>query len=204
MGINITNFFWENLPEGIKERDTYKDDDNRGVLERYLSIFGIELQQEAVPKLENLINELDPETASDIFLSEIAYMVARPKDILEDIGIYRTVLIQIISLYKIKGTTKSYQLFFNLLGMNATLEEHFPPPNVYDGDLIYDDDSGDAQKYDQTECEVGCIEYTINYSNQPGKTIAPLTGQLRINVIDILEEFLQPIDCKMRDLIYTV
>lgn len=203
MGVQIKDYLWGLIPESLRQRDGNKNAQGKGLLERFLSIFGEELNEEVVPLLENLINQLDPETADDIYLSELAFQVARPKDILEDLNIYRLVLKQIISLYKIKGTAKSYTFFFNLLGMHADIVEHLPLDNVYDAGLIYDDNSANAHVYDETSCEVGCVEYSINYYNLPGKTVAPLTGDLRANVIAIIQEFLEPVDCKLRDLIYT-
>lgn len=201
--INLTTFLWDKFSDYYKENDSYKDGNGKGLLERLLYIFGVELQEELVPKLEGLINELDPETAADEFLSEIAFAVGRPKDILETIPNYRILLTQIISLYKIKGTSKSYKLFFSLLGMSAQVVEFLPKDNIYDNDLIYDDDAGDGNHYDDTACEVGCIDYSIEYDNLPGQVIAPLSVEMQAKVRDWITELLEPIDCRLRDLIYT-
>ena len=200
--MNLTTFIWDKFEDYFAEKDSYKDSQGKGLLQRFLLVFGMELQTEIVPKLENLINEKDPETASDEFLSELAYSVGRPNDILQDIDKYRTLLTQIISIYQIKGTTKSYQLLFALFGLTAELVEHFPPDNAYDSGLIYDDDTEDAQVYDQTNCEVGCIDYSINYDNLPGQNVAPLSQQQEEDLRLMISDFIEPIDCNLRDLTY--
>ena len=200
--MQIIDFFWKQLTDYHLENDTYKDGNDKGLLVRYLSIFGIELQNEVVDRLENIINELDPHTASNEFLSEIAYAVGRPSDILLDIDRYRILLTQIISIYQIKGTAPSYRLLFNLLGMSVDIIEHFPDDVVYDNDIIYDDDGGDAVVYDETKCEIGCIDYSLVYDNNPGFNVAPLSPQLEANLKLMIQDFIEPIDCNIRAMIY--
>src|SRR5690606_30167585 len=110
--------------------------------------------------LENFIENLDPETAMDKFLTHIAFTLANPTDILNDPTSYRKRLLQAITLYKINGTTKSYQLFFALLGYSINLIEHFPRDHRYDLDppLEYDDisEEGDLGLYDLDKCNIGC------------------------------------------------
>lgn len=200
--MELSKFIWNKFSDYYRENDSYKDNAGRGILERLMTVCGVELQQELVPKLEGLIDQLDPETAADEYLSEIAYKLGRPPDILGDIDAYRIMLTQIISIYKVKGTIKSYELLFALLGMSVEVQEHFPPENLYDNELTYDGDGFDEYLYDETPCEVGCIEYTLIYDNLPGYTIAPLEPEIKARLISMIEEFIQPIDCKLRSLRY--
>lgn len=202
--MNLTNFIWDQFPPHFEDNDTLQDAQGKGIFQRFLSVFGLELEEELVPKLEGLINEKDPNTSSDKFLSELAYSLGRPTDVLQNVDMYRTLLTQIISIYKIKGTKKSYELLFALLGLTATLVEHFPGENLYDTGLIYDDATEDAQLYDKTSCEVGCIDYSIEYSNIEGFGTGELTADQQQALRLMISDFIEPIDTSLRDLIYQV
>lgn len=198
---NYKEFFWELLPRFYDEHDTYKDAEGKGLLRRFLTVLGEELQQEFILPLEDFPNHLSPETASNEFLSEIAYQVGKPLDILENIEAYRTLLTMIISIYKIKGTTESYRSFFGILGYEIELEEHFPADNLYDSGVIYDDDDP-VMLYDTTNCEITCTDYTITYKPITGVTSGPLTEEELERVITSIVLYLQPVNANLKEIIY--
>lgn len=201
--INLNNFLWSTIPQELADIDSYKDLDGRGLLERYVSIFDEELQEELVVKLENFSRELTPATAADQFLSEIAYSVGSPPDVMGGINKYREVLTSIIGIYKVKGTTRSYKLFFRLFGMDCRIVEHFPLDNKYDvpGNR-YDDKTINAQPYDQNAETMGYIDYTIEYFNLPGYQVAPLNAAQKSLFIEAVRSTLEPIDCRLRAMNY--
>lgn len=200
--INLNNFLWSKIPEELGDKDSYKDVDNKGLLERFLSIFDVELQEELIIPLENFSNELSPLTASDKFLTEIAYSVGSPPDVMGGIDTYRNVLTQIISIYQIKGTIPSYRKFFNLFGLSCRITEIFPIDNLYDDGQIYDNDDIDAPVYDQNQFNAGFIEYSVEYYNLIGSTTAPLSPADELKLKEAMIQLLQPIDCKLRDFTY--
>lgn len=201
--INLDNFLWSTIPQELADQDSYKDAQGRGLLERFISIFDEELQQELVVKLENFSNELSPATAADQFLSELAYSVGSPPDVMGGTDRYREVLTSIIGIYKVKGTSRSYKLFFRLFGMDCRIVEHFPRDNKYDipGNK-YDDKTIEAQPYDQSAETVGYTDYTIEYFNLPGYQVAPLNAPQKALIIEAIKSMLEPIDCRLRAMNY--
>lgn len=155
--MDIRDFISQQLPIYYHRNDTYKDETGKGILIRFLGMLGISVQEELIDPLENFINELDPETASTKFLSLLAFTVGNPIDILGTDESFRLRLTQAISLYKLKGTVKSYKLLFNLLGLEVEVIEYFPPDMYYDTGLTYDS----GLLYDNDPCSVFCIDYRL-------------------------------------------
>jgi phage tail-like protein len=201
--INLDNFLWHTMPDDLIDADTYKDSEGKGLLERFISIFDKELQEELVIKLENFANELNPTSAADQFLTLIAYSVGSPPDVMGGIDKYRQVLTSIISIYQIKGTVKSYKAFFNLFGLDCDIIEYFPGDNNYDvPGNIYDNKGIVVQPYDQNEDNVGYIDYDLTYYNLPGNHVAPLSPENESRMMEAVIQLLQPIDCRLRQFKY--
>lgn len=206
MPTDLTDFLWNKFSEYYHENDNNKDQDpeaqNRGTLQRFLEVFGADITENEIAALENFIDELDPYTADDEFLTQIAWALGNPPDILGDTDVYRTILSQIISIYQIKGTKQSYELLFQLLGLSVTLEEFYPADNLYDDGLIYDDDTEDATTYDFSGCDVTCSDYTLTYDNLPGKATAPMTDDQVAALMDLITTLIQPVGAKLRSMDY--
>lgn len=202
MATDLTDFLWNKFPEYYPENDTNKDINGKGTFQRFLSVFGLELTNEVINKLENFIDELDPYTADDVFLTQIAWALGNPPDILQDTEIYRTILSQIIKIYQIKGTKKSYELLFALLGFSVELDEIFPGDNQYDIGLIYDDDSEEATTYDFNSCEVTCTPYDLLYTNLPGRGTDPLSSDQEDALKALITDLIEPLGAVLRDLTY--
>lgn len=197
--IEIENFLWSKIPDDLADQDSYKDDEGKGLLERTLSVYEEELQQELIIPLENFAIELSPETASDKFLTELAFTLGNPPDVMGGVETYRKVLTNIISIYKIKGTIPSYRRFFNLFGLGCIIVEHLPPDHNYDEGSVYDEDDEDLEMpYDQNQFNVGYLEYSLWYYNLIGSTTAPLTEDLENRLKQAVIDLLQPIDCQLR------
>lgn len=196
--MDLSNFLNEKLPQYYKANDTYKDGNDKGILERFLGILGIELQDEFITPLEQLIDQLDPTTAADQYLSLLAFTVGNPEDILGDTDSYRTRLTQAITLYKNKGTVKSYRVLFALLGYTVNVVDHIPSDMIYDNGNEYDT----GLQYDTDRCSLGCIEYSLEYSNIPGRTSGPLDSGKLDQLTRTIERDLQPINTRLRDIIF--
>lgn len=195
------NFIWDKLPPYYEMNDNYKDADGKGLLQRYLSIFGLELDENITTAIDGLLDQLNPQTAIDQYLTEISYSIGSPDDILGDIDSYRNLLVQAISLYQTKGTFRSYKQLFNLLGMSVTIQELFPGPNTYDADpeLVYDTEA----VYDDDACSKTCIHYTLTYSPLPGTLLEmPLTNDKKAQLIAMIHNLIEPHSAELDSLIY--
>lgn len=155
----FNTLFWDKLPLYFAESDTYKDGNNRGLLERYLQIFGLELDESIKPYILNYLNQVDPNTANSESLSHIAYTLGSPLDIFaNDTKQFAQLLLNITTLYKIKGTIRSYELFFKLLGLDVKVVEHFDNVEVYyDSGFVYD---ADIEIFYDSICDT-CSEYSL-------------------------------------------
>ena len=185
-------YFWDQLPNYFEQNDTYQDQNGKGLLERFLGIFGVELDNNTVAALENFINEKNPLTADSQFLSTIAYDLGSPVDFLNDEDSYREYLTQLISIYQVKGTSKSYQLLFALLGFSVNITELPPTQGNYDTGGIYDD-SIQLPLYDN-DCPA-CSQYNLDFQTSPGLENV-LTTDLANRILQGIS-FIQPINVNL-------
>lgn len=126
------------LPSFFKENDTYKDTNDEGLLERYLRNFGLEIDGEVMNRIEDYLTQVDPLVCDEKFLNHIAYALGNPPDITSSVAEYRKFLIYSLAIYKIKGTRRSYEILFNLLGLNVFIKEEYIDDVLYDNAEIYD------------------------------------------------------------------
>lgn len=181
------------LPVYFKKNDTYKDENNEGLLERYLAVFGNELDREVIPAIHCYLNIVDAAVANPKFLNHLSDTVGRPPDIFQDDEIYRNLLKYIVTFYKIKGTIRSYQLFFAILGFAVEIEElpHEDDDMFYDSGGEYDTGE-DRHRYDMNACLI-CYYYNIKIRplnpNQPLVISTDTLNKLREAII-----FNQPIN----------
>jgi phage tail-like protein len=198
--VSFINYLFSKLPKYFKEQDTYKDQNDQGLLERYLSIFGLELDEQVYPLIQDYLNNVDPLQADSKFLSSIAFNLGNPPDFTQDEHEYRLLLSYAITIFKIKGTAQSYNLLFQLFGLTCTIVEIEAPEliryddnNLYDNSVIYD-----------TECD-GCTYYSLFYGSVNDDCVPPLfdatISESKVQRILDLIYFIEPINAKLLDLV---
>lgn len=204
MAINFRFKDWvfNRFPTPYRDKDTYKDSQGKGLLERYLTNFGIEYDDEMVLFIHDFMDILNVNLTPEKFLPFIGYTLGSPPTLGLDVdgnNAQRKFLSYLVSLYKIKGTAQSYNLLFNLLGLECTIILF--PKNTnkkYDTLKIYDDPTNTIQ-FDLS-CEP-CQEYSINYWNKYDDPLVPTINTIPSTIIDTLQSiicFVQPIDCKLK------
>lgn len=159
------DWFFKQLPGYFKDNDTYVDPDGEGLLERYLRNYGMELDEDIKPFIDNFLDLFDATKCNVTLLPNLAFILGLPISIDNTEATYRKVLQYAIQLYKVKGALPSYQMLFNLLGMEITILEDTPQtPVIYDANpvFIYDDSTG-IRTYD-TDC-AACSGYFIAYNS---------------------------------------
>ena len=196
--IKFSEFIFSLFPHYYKNYDSYKVN-GKGLLERFLEATGGELDDETIKYLdednaEYYLNNLDPLLCDDDLLPHLMDDLSNPPKILTTTNGYRKLLKYIVSLYKIRGTKASYELYFKLLGFIVSITEHTPDPVVpiiYDNGFTYDDNIN----YDDLGC-IFCSDYTIIISGN--YIITPVI----INQINSIIFFNEPINARLLGLIF--
>lgn len=202
MQFDFSRFFFSLFPNFHKENDTNKDINDRGLLERYLDVPSEELEDNFKPMAENYLEIVDMQACDPKFLNHIAYALGNPPDVVNNETLYRRLLQEIVTVFKIKGTIPSYQILFNLLGYSITITEYPCDKVLYDdGVHTYDDGISFYDKYCCT-----CSEYSIAFSNylndcSDPTTFSPLSQTILDNLYKIIF-YIEPINAKLRDLTY--
>lgn len=130
--INIKNLI-EYLPFYYKGSDTYKDSDGKGILEKFLEICGTYFQDNIKKSIDNTLEhclkvdkDIDDTYLNYIWESFGKFPFAKPdsKSILKLSKEQKVDLIKyVISLYKIRGSRKFYEIIFRLYSNKDNLLE---------------------------------------------------------------------------------
>lgn len=193
--MSFMQFLFPLLPVYFKKYDSYKDKYDRGFLERFLVAHGWEIDQEIIPFIECYLDIIDAKQAPEKYLDHLSDVLGNPPDITQD-DAYRNILRYAVTIYKIKGTRKSFELFFSLLGFDVEIYE-VPWNNE---DIKYDSghryDTGLPTTYDLGGCQhcsyYDLIFYTTNSSNY-------ILSPEMIERVRRIIGFLEPIDTKLRN-----
>lgn len=139
------------LPHYYHSRDTYKDSEGKGILQRFLEVCGAYFQDNITPDIDNILKIIDIDNTEDIYLNYIweflgsmpyAYgsiqnegiwelysntklnrntWISSSKDIPR--ARYRDILKYAISLYKIRGTLGFYNILLGFYDMSCTISD---------------------------------------------------------------------------------
>lgn len=180
------------LPNSIIDRDSYKDVDGKGFVERFLGAFGNELDNSHSSKLELISQLYEPMSVLELlgestfdstfdetfggpdinipqYLDNFAIALGDIPRFLTDDRDFARFLTYLLAIWKIKGTAKSYKALLTILGhSNLSITETLPFEMVYDKvpPILYDDP---GIFYD-LNCST-CSDYQIILT-----TTIPLTG----------------------------
>lgn len=195
----ITDWFFSRFAPWYKSADTYKDSEGRGLLQRYLGAFDPEVLENFYPRIDNFLDIIDAQICDPKYLSHISDSLGKPPDIFGTIDGYRNLLSYIVSIYKIKGTKLSYELFFNILGFTTEIYEVplTTQNSNYDKDGDYDSENF-GSFYDQNICQPCSFYDLILY---PKESLFFNISQELINNIKETISFNEPINAKLRYLI---
>ena len=205
--IDFVPYLFDLLPFYFKSQDSYKDSNGKGLLERYLSIFGAHIAEEIIPEIRCYLDILDSSICDSRFLIPLSKSLGSPPDIFQSEAEYRNLLTYIVSVYKIKGTKESYELFFSILGFNVDINEIMPVSvstieelgTRYDSDNhpTYDGDNPNFT-YDMGICQP-CSQYDLELTPKPG-TFLIINDSLKKRINQTIS-FNEPINAKLRNLI---
>lgn len=158
------------LPSYYKEKDTYKDGSNKGILERFLEVTGDYFGDNISPDIDNLINLIDIDTTGEIYLNYLweflgsipyAYGSIRRGDLWDRYSEtdfnravwlsgsfdniprarFRDVLKYAISLYKIRGTLDFYNILLGFYDLSCTISDPAGDFDSPQGTLVMEESS---------------------------------------------------------------
>lgn len=171
--IYFKDWFFRQFPRYHQVNDTYKNVDGQGILQRYLRVYGDELDQNFVPYIENFLDIIDYIKCEDKFLPLIGSILGYPPSINGLPETYRKILAYCIAIYKVKGNCTSYEILFNIFGMEVEIEMDTPQKKLtYDPfpNITYDEDPT-PYRYD-SDCEY-CTNYMLKVRNINGSPLDP-------------------------------
>jgi len=187
----VTRLFNDYFTSHDKLVDVNRDVNGVGTFERYIGVAGLMLDEEIVPRIEQLqTSTLDPYTAQDRYVSIMETALGVPINIFTDVVDKRRLVAQFRTFTQYKGTTRGYELMYNLLGVVVdSIIVNFPVGQL---------DLGTFDNPDRTfdmACS-GCVTYEVELSGN-----AQLTAELSRALLSI-EQFNRPVDAVMLDLRY--
>lgn len=175
-----------------KRVDINKDSNDKGTVERYNEILGDQLDVDIIPFINDMIdNTLVPSKVLNKFIPYLESMVGL-NPITDDIIIRRELLKNIINIYKVKGTNRSYEILFKVLGFDTVDIVEADISFGLDSPLTFDDDT---RVFDLSEC-YRCGFYSLNLTGS-----APLTAELK-KIIAIAVKLVEPINAQLLEITY--
>lgn len=126
---NFKQYVFRNLfPYYYRDYDTYKDQEGKGILERFIEICSEYLDNNIVPDIDNILDIIDIDKCQELYLNYIWEFLGEPPyaNAYENNTFpnppSREVLKYAISLYKIRGTDLFYKVLGRLYDTNITIE----------------------------------------------------------------------------------
>ena len=190
--ISIVDYIKALLPNYIIDQDSLKDGGGKGFLERYLEIFGLELDEFYYSEIDKVPDQVNPLISLSQYLDYIGYTLGDIPNITSTEPGYRRFLSYIISIYKIKGTIGSFKAILYTLGLEVTLTEVLPGAVLYDSGVTYDE--AQPISYD-INCEP-CSDYDLDIIG-----VESITSQL-YNAIISAVKLVEPINADLSTITY--
>lgn len=181
------------LTDYILEEDSFKDGNGRGFIERYLEIFGEELDTNSVVKIEELDTKLIDLELTDV--EYLPYFEAAYGNITrfdENERIRRNILKYLIYIWSIVGTKKAIRAILASIGFKVDTITELPFVEIrYDSGARYDEDT---TRYDEFCPGCGYIDLELTRNNSTTVTTTD------IQTIGRLLRIVLPEDVRVNDL----
>lgn len=188
------NYFWLN--------DTYLDSEgNNGFFERYLTNFEGDYEEEIYPFITDVFTLLDARQVDAKYLPYLAYMMGGIP-VISNTTALRKFIQWAVRLWMVKGTILSYEMIFNLFGLDVKVIEHFgrrpikydnTPYDLYDDDTVFYDIS----------CP-GCTDISLAYFSQLDNCQTQDYVDIDPALLDTIGSLLcliTPIDVKIKEIV---
>ncbi len=163
-----------------KQTDSFKDQAGQGIFERFQLLKADEIDQQIVPVFENMVSKLVPANLCRfvyIPLWEEQYGVA----LFYDEALRRKLINQVISINKIKGSIKSFEILFAYINSTIVITEEwefssFDSPTTLDSP---------TRRFDMSQCRRYCTNFDLDIT-YAGTVDAAYLAQI-MNIINYLK-----------------
>lgn len=176
--------------------DVNKDSEGKGTLERYNLALGKDFDAQLLPKIENLLqNVILPSYNDSSYLSYLEQGVGNAVLFLsDDVPTRRKLQRQITRFYEIKGSVRSYEIMFSLIGFQATITETYAEGG-FDSSETFDS----SNRTFDTFCSL-CSTYSIDLTRLDSTTTAITATEQ--DAIEAIIAFNEPINAKLSALTF--
>jgi phage tail-like protein len=162
--MEFRDWFFEQFPEDAQINDSYKNTDGEGLLQRFLRVFGLDLDENVIPFIENFTDIIDYQKCDDKFLPLIGMILGNPPSFGGEPALFRKVLAYAVAIYKVKGTEQAYRILLGILGLKIRILADLPLRRItYDDETNPTYDNGEPDYQYDSECQF-CSNYRIAYS----------------------------------------
>lgn len=155
--IILEDWVGERLPTFVKDNDE-PFIGGKGFLERFLGVFGAELDAEYYTNIVDVLQIYDPRTAPAQYLDYIAYSLGDLEDYSSSETHYRNILSFMVSIYNIRGTKQSFKSILTVAKVHTTVITELTPIGTQYDNINYKHDDG-TTRYDES-CPP-CSNYNI-------------------------------------------
>lgn len=154
----LNRYLFGSLPDYFKLADTYKNSQGKGLLERFLVAIETE-GEEYLASIDALPTLIEPENIPAQFLQELSSLFGKPPTLQDSAQEYRTLLSCIVFINRLRGTMKGIISFFNLFGIEVSINvvQHTQIYYDYSDKIEYD---GKEVYYD-SDCNF-CVDYYVS------------------------------------------
>lgn len=188
----LQDIMFKRLGRKAKVNDSYKDDQGRGIWERYFLALAQDFDVNFWPLVENFLdNTIVPDTVMDRFIAYLEEQLGNDVKLYDDIDKRRRLLAFIIRLYQVKGTARSYEILLKTMGFDGVVIEEHTGASTLDSDVTLDDVFRTLDS-----AESGSTEYSLYLTGS-----FTLTQDDRTRIRKIVK-FCEPITASLRDIFY--
>ncbi len=185
----IKDKIFEYFGVSYKQKDTYKDNQGRGILERINRTIGHDIDENIIPLIDSLLSNIYvPNTLLDKLIPHLEESLGITLYLGEDLR--RKVIENIFKFYQVKGTVKGYEVCFYLLGYIATLIIGNNETDTFDDGGVFDDGGTFDISTSGMLCK-SCINYSIELT---GTTVVT---QEVYNAVYSIVTFNEPINARL-------
>lgn len=195
MAFNFKGFIWKQFPDFFHQTDTYKDGSNKGIFQRYTTLFDDYLEDELNVFIGQVLDILSPKTTPEKFFPYLAYMLGKIP-LVGSSANKRDIIRWAKTLYSYKGTIDSYKIIFNYFNYNVEVVNQFGPRPIKYDQADYPINRYDTVNTNYDQKEPGCNTILLAYSEftTPLGNISTTISPTTLEAIKALVCLVNPID----------